>query len=73
MAKLKAEVLHQSYQGKPVPLRAVLMGHIDRLNPDRLGVCPPGERDLAPAGVSVALGKDARGRSAAHVLPLFAA
>src|SRR6185437_15827528 len=33
MAKLKAEVLHQSYQGRPVPLGSLLMGHIDRLNP----------------------------------------
>jgi FAD/FMN-containing dehydrogenase/Fe-S oxidoreductase len=33
MAKLKAEVLHQTYQGKPVPLGPLLMGNIFRLNP----------------------------------------
>ncbi len=33
MAKLKAEVLHQSYRGKNVPLGSLLMAHIYRLNP----------------------------------------
>jgi Fe-S oxidoreductase len=33
MAKLKAEVLHQSYKGRPVPLGSLLMGHIYNLNP----------------------------------------
>ncbi len=33
MAKLKAEVLHQAYKGKGVPLGSLLMGHIHRLNP----------------------------------------
>jgi FAD/FMN-containing dehydrogenase/Fe-S oxidoreductase len=33
MAKLKAEVLYQSYKGRPVPLGSLLMAHIDRLNP----------------------------------------
>ncbi len=33
MAKLKAEVLHQSYQGKAIPLGSLLMGSIYRLNP----------------------------------------
>jgi FAD/FMN-containing dehydrogenase/Fe-S oxidoreductase len=33
MAKLKAEVLHQVYKDKGVPLGSLLMGHIHRLNP----------------------------------------
>ena len=33
MAKLKAEVLHQKYRARPVPLGSLLMGHIHRLNP----------------------------------------
>ena len=33
MAKLKAEVLHQSYKGKAIPLGSLLMGYIYRLNP----------------------------------------
>ncbi len=33
MAKLKAEVLHQSFRGRGVPLGSLLMGHIYRLNP----------------------------------------
>ena len=33
MTKLKAEVLHQTYLGRPVPLGALLMGHIHQLNP----------------------------------------
>jgi FAD/FMN-containing dehydrogenase/Fe-S oxidoreductase len=33
MAKLKAEVLHQSFAGRRVPLGYLLMGHIFRLNP----------------------------------------
>ncbi|WP_435021223.1 FAD-binding and (Fe-S)-binding domain-containing protein [Tundrisphaera sp. TA3] len=33
MSKLKAEVLHQSYKGRPVPLGVRLMAYIFRLNP----------------------------------------
>src|SRR5262249_44188245 len=33
VAKLKAKVLYQTYKGRPVPLGALLMGHIHRLNP----------------------------------------
>ena len=33
MSKLKAEVLHQSYKGKRIPLGPLLMGNIFRLNP----------------------------------------
>ena len=33
MAKLKAEFLHQYYRGRTVPLGAMLMGRIHRLNP----------------------------------------
>ncbi|MDX2037212.1 MAG: FAD-linked oxidase C-terminal domain-containing protein [Isosphaeraceae bacterium] len=32
MSKLKAEWLHQSRKGKPIPLGSLLMGHIDRLS-----------------------------------------
>lgn len=40
MAKLKAEVLHQTYRGKPVPLGALLMGNIFRLNPIGAATAP---------------------------------
>ncbi len=40
MAKLKAEVLHQTHQGKPVPLGALLMGNIFRLNPIGAATAP---------------------------------
>lgn len=33
MTKLKTEVLHQTYLGRPVPLGSLLMGNIHRLNP----------------------------------------
>jgi FAD/FMN-containing dehydrogenase/Fe-S oxidoreductase len=33
MAKLKAEVLHQLYRGRPAPLGSLLLGSIHRLNP----------------------------------------
>jgi len=33
VAKLKAEVLHQVYKGRQVPIGSLLMGHIHRLNP----------------------------------------
>jgi FAD/FMN-containing dehydrogenase/Fe-S oxidoreductase len=33
MAKLKAEVLHQQYRGKAIPLGSLLMAYIYRLNP----------------------------------------
>ncbi len=33
MAKLKAEVLHQKYRGRAVPLGSLLMAHIYNLNP----------------------------------------
>ena len=33
MAKLKAEVLYQSYKCRPIPLGSLLMGHINTLNP----------------------------------------
>ncbi len=33
MAKLKAEVLHQKYRGRAVPLGALLMAHIHQWNP----------------------------------------
>jgi len=32
MAKLKAEVLYQTYKGRPAPLASLLMAHIGRLN-----------------------------------------
>jgi len=33
MAKLKAEVLHQRYKGRAVPLGSLMMGQVHRLNP----------------------------------------
>ena len=43
MAKLKAEVLHQHYQGRPRPLGHLLLGQIFRLNPIALGDGPAGQ------------------------------
>jgi len=40
MAKLKAEFLHHYYQANPMPLGALLMGQIHRLNPIGAAVAP---------------------------------
>ena len=40
MAKLKAEVLHQHYQGRPRPLGHLLLGQIFRLNPIASATAP---------------------------------
>jgi Fe-S oxidoreductase/FAD/FMN-containing dehydrogenase len=40
MAKLKAEFLHHYYQGRPLPLGALLMGHIHHLNPMGAAAAP---------------------------------
>src|SRR5512142_558719 len=40
MAKLKAEVLHQHYGGRPRPLSHLLMGQIFRLNPIGSALAP---------------------------------
>lgn len=40
MAKLKAEVLHQVYKGRPVPLGTLLLGHIHQLNPIGAATAP---------------------------------
>jgi FAD/FMN-containing dehydrogenase/Fe-S oxidoreductase len=40
MAKLKAEVLYQSYKGRPVPLGSLLMAQIFRLNPIGAATAP---------------------------------
>ena len=45
MAKLKAEVLHQHYQGRPRPLGHLLMGQIFRLNPIASAIGPAGQLD----------------------------
>jgi FAD/FMN-containing dehydrogenase/Fe-S oxidoreductase len=40
MAKLKAEVLHQHYQGRPRPISHLLLGQIFRLNPLATATAP---------------------------------
>jgi FAD/FMN-containing dehydrogenase/Fe-S oxidoreductase len=40
MAKLKAEVLAQTYRSRPVPLGALLLGNIHRLNPIGSALAP---------------------------------
>jgi FAD/FMN-containing dehydrogenase/Fe-S oxidoreductase len=40
MAKLKAEVLYQTHQGRPWPLGSLLMGYIHNLNPLGSAVAP---------------------------------
>ena len=47
MAKLKAEVLHQNYQGRPVPARLAPDGPHPPAQPDRLGDGPAGQLDAA--------------------------
>ena len=70
MAKLKAEVLYQSYRGRPAPLGSLLMAHIDRLNPIGSATAPLANATLRhPAFrwlLEQALGIDRR-----RVLPLF--
>ena len=70
MAKLKAEVLYQSYQGRPAPLGSLLMAHIDRLNPIGSATAPLANATLRhPAFrwlLEQALGIDRR-----RILPLF--
>ncbi len=70
MAKLKAEVLHQGHQGRPVPLVSLLMGHIDQLNPIGSAFAPLANATLRlPAFrwfLEKTLGVDRR-----RILPLF--
>ena len=40
VAKLKAEVLHQLYKGRPAPLGSLLMAHIFKLNPIGAATAP---------------------------------
>jgi Fe-S oxidoreductase len=70
MAKLKAEVLHQSYKGRPVPLGSLLMGHIDRLNPIGSATAPLANRTLRHPAFRWLLEKTI-GVDRRRTLPLF--
>ena len=65
MAKLKAEFLHQYYQGRPVPLGSLLMGHIHRLNPIGAAIAPLANWTLRQPVVQVAPGEGRPGSTAA--------
>ncbi|MGE3821062.1 MAG: FAD-binding and (Fe-S)-binding domain-containing protein, partial [Isosphaeraceae bacterium] len=71
MAKLKAEVLHQRYQGRPAPLASVLMARIGRLNAIGSATAPLANWTLRQPAFrwlqEKALGVDRR-----RVLPTFA-
>ena len=62
MAKLKAEFLHQYYQGRPVPLGSLLMGQIHRLNPIGSATAPLANWTLRQPGLQVAPGEGRRDR-----------
>ena len=62
MAKLKAEVLHQYYQGQPDAARVAPDGPHPPAQPDRLGDGPAGQLDAPAALVQVAPGEDRRDR-----------
>lgn len=70
MAKLKSEVLFQSFKGRPAPLGSLLMAYIDRLNPIGSATAPLANATLRhPAFrrlLEQTLGIDRR-----RILPLF--
>jgi Fe-S oxidoreductase len=72
MAKLKAEVLHQVYKGRPAPIGTMLMGHIHRLNPIGSATAPLANWTLKQPAfrwlLEVVAGIDRR-----RTLPAFAA
>jgi FAD/FMN-containing dehydrogenase/Fe-S oxidoreductase len=71
MAKLKAEVLYQTYRSRPVPLGALLMGHIHRLNPIGAATAPLANWTLRQPTFKWLLEK-AAGIDRRRTLPTFA-
>ncbi len=71
MAKLKAEVLHQHYQGRARPLGHLLLGQIFRLNPLAAATAPLANAMLRNAGFKWVLEK-AAGIDRRRTLPTFA-
>ncbi|HZW30184.1 MAG TPA: heterodisulfide reductase-related iron-sulfur binding cluster, partial [Isosphaeraceae bacterium] len=71
MAKLKAEVLHQHYQGRPRPLGHLLLGQIFRLNPVAAAVAPLANAMLRNPAFKWMLEKGA-GIDRRRTLPTFA-
>jgi Fe-S oxidoreductase len=71
MAKLKAEVLYQSYKGRPVPLGSLLMGHIYNLNPIGSLTAPLANATLRNSAFKWLLEKGA-GIDRRRTLPTFA-
>jgi FAD/FMN-containing dehydrogenase/Fe-S oxidoreductase len=71
MAKLKAEVLHQSYKGRPVPLGPLLMAHIGTLNAIGSATAPLANRTLRHPAFRWLIEKLA-GVDRRRTLPLFA-
>ena len=72
MSKLKAEVLHQSYKGKPIPLGTLLMAYIFRLNPIGSATAPLANAILRSPAFKWLLEKVA-GIDRRRTLPTFAA
>ncbi|AGA25146.1 FAD-binding and (Fe-S)-binding domain-containing protein [Singulisphaera acidiphila] len=71
MAKLKAEVLHQVYKEKRVPIGTLLMGHIHRLNPIGSATAPLANWTLQQPSFKWLLEKVA-GIDRRRTLPTFA-
>lgn len=71
MTKLKTEVLHQTYQGRAVPLGSLLMGHIHRLNPIGSATAPLANWTLRQPWFKWILEK-AAGIDRRRTLPTFA-
>jgi Fe-S oxidoreductase len=71
MAKLKAEVLFQRYQGRPYPLGHLLLGNIFRLNPIAAALAPLSNRALANPGFKWLLERTG-GIDRRRTLPTFA-
>jgi FAD/FMN-containing dehydrogenase/Fe-S oxidoreductase len=70
MAKLKAEVLHQHYQGRARPLSHLLLGQIFRLNPIAAATAPLANRAVASPAFKWLLEKVA-GIDRRRTLPTF--
>ncbi|SIO44650.1 FAD/FMN-containing dehydrogenase [Singulisphaera sp. GP187] len=71
MAKLKAEVLHQVYKAKRVPIGTLLMGHIHHLNPIGSATAPLANWTLQQPSFKWLLEKVA-GIDRRRTLPTFA-
>jgi FAD/FMN-containing dehydrogenase/Fe-S oxidoreductase len=71
LAKLKVETLYQTYRTRPAPFGAILMGHIDRLNPIGSALAPLANAGLRNRGLKWLLEKVA-GIDRRRSLPTFA-